>query len=82
MIRGRRSILWSAALGFLMGAAFLAGGEEDAGDLAGKLRRLQVLAGQAMDRGRPVSDVPPGGNPAVELAAFAVSDLTSGIPEP
>ena len=80
MIRGRRSILWSAALGFLMGAAFLAGGEEDAGDLAGKLRRLQVLAGQAMDRGRPVSDVPPGGNPAVELAVFAVSDLTSGIP--
>ncbi len=80
MIRGRRSTIWSAALGFLLGAAILAGGEEDAEELAEKLRRLQILAGQAMDRGRPVSDIPPGGNPAVELVGLSVSDLTSGIP--
>jgi hypothetical protein len=75
-----RKELFAAALGFVIGAAALAVGQEDEGDLQERLERLQ----EAVDRAR--LDAPGGQDLLIrdlgqELRVYPVFDLTAGVPQ-
>ncbi|MHC4971288.1 MAG: hypothetical protein ACYTG3_03060 [Planctomycetota bacterium] len=74
-----RKDLLAAALGFLVGAAALAGGEEDDWELTKRLQDLQEAIARLQRDERPVADrLPPMGPQGLELELFPVFDLTSG----
>ncbi|MHC4547311.1 MAG: hypothetical protein ACYTEZ_00925 [Planctomycetota bacterium] len=74
-----RKDLLAAALGFLIGAAALAGGEEDDWELSERLQKLQEAIARLRQEARPAADrLPPLGPKGQELELFAVYDLTSG----
>ena len=69
-----------AALGFLIGAAAIVGGQDD-GDLREQLRRLQAAADRVMQQGWEVRNLPPANARGQELRLFPVYDLTCGVPD-
>ncbi len=72
----RRDFL-AAALGFLVGAAALAGGQEDDWELAERLEKLQEAIARLRQQERPAADrLPPMGPEGLELELFPVFDLT------
>jgi hypothetical protein len=74
-----RKDLLAAALGFLVGAAALAGGEEDDWDLTKRLQDLQEAIARLRQEERPAADrLPPRGPEGLELELFPVFDLTGG----
>jgi hypothetical protein len=73
-----RKDLLAAALGFLVGAAALAGGEEDDWDLTKRLQELQEAIVRLRQEERPAADrLPPMGREGLELELFPVFDLTA-----
>ena len=74
-----RNDLLAAALGFLVGAAALAGGEEDDRELTEQLQDLQEAIARLRQDERPAADrLPPMGREGLELELFPVFDLTGG----
>lgn len=74
-----RKDLLAAALGFLVGAAALAGGEEDDWELTKRLQELQEAIARLRQEERPAADrLPPMGPEGLELELFPVFDLTAG----
>lgn len=74
----RRDFL-AAALGFLVGAAALAGGQEDDWELTERLEKLQEAIARLRKQERPAADrLPPMGREGLELELFPVFDLTGG----
>jgi hypothetical protein len=74
-----RKDLLAAALGFLVGAAALAGGDEDDWELQKRLQDLQEAIARLRQEQRPAADhLPPMGPAGLELELFPVFDLTSG----
>lgn len=69
-----------AVLGFLVGAAALAGGQGGE-DLRGRLLELQEAVAQAMRADIAAAELPPGDDRGHELAIFAVGDLTVPTPQ-
>ncbi|MHC4137225.1 MAG: hypothetical protein ACYTDU_09630 [Planctomycetota bacterium] len=77
-----REDLLAVALGFLVGAAALAGGEEDDWELTKRLQELQEAIARLRQDERPAADrLPPMGPAGRELELFAVFDLTGGRPD-
>ena len=77
-----RKELLVAALGFLVGAAALAGGEEDDWDLTKRLQDLQEAIARLRQEERPAADrLPPRGPEGLELELFPVFDLTGERPD-
>ena len=69
-----------AALGFLIGAAAIVGGQED-DDLREELRRLQDAAARVAQQGWEGRNAPPANARGQELRLFPVYDLTCGVPD-
>ena len=67
-----------ALVGFVIGAASLAGGD-DKSDLREELERLQREAARAMQSGWDAKGAPPADGRGNELAIFPVEDLTAPI---
>ncbi|MHC4449005.1 MAG: hypothetical protein ACYS0E_02525, partial [Planctomycetota bacterium] len=70
-----RKELWAAVLGFLVGAAPIAGGDDEQ-DLREELRRLQREAARAGQQHWEAKGLPPGDDRGNQLAVFPVEDLT------
>ena len=71
-----RKELWAGVLGFLVGAAPIAGGDDDQ-DLREELRRLQREAARAGQQHWEAKGLPPGDDRGNQLAIFPVEDLTA-----
>ena len=69
-----------ALLGFVVGAAALAGGEDD-GELVEELRSLQRSAERVILREPATEEYAPSVGPGYKLGLFPVFDLTAGIPD-
>lgn len=70
------STLWAAMLGFLVGAAPIAGGDDEQ-DLREELRRLQREAARAGQQHWEAKGLPPGDDRGNQLAIFPVEDLAN-----
>jgi len=68
-----------AVAGFVIGAASLAGGDDES-DLRDELERLQREAARAMQRGWDARGAPPADGRGHQLEIFPVEDLTAPIP--
>jgi hypothetical protein len=74
-----RKNLLAAALGFLVGAAALAGGQEDDWELTKRLAELQEAIARLQQEERPAADrLPPAGPEGYELQLFPAFDLSGG----
>jgi hypothetical protein len=71
-----RKELWAAMLGFLVGAAPIAGGDDEQ-DLREELRRLQREAARAGQQHWEAKGLPPGDDRGNQLAIFPVEDLSA-----
>jgi len=71
-----RKDIWAAALGFLIGAAAIAGGQ-DADDLRDELRRLQREVARAAQKNWETRDLPPADGSGRQLAIFPLDDLAA-----
>lgn len=72
-----RSDFLVAALGFLVGAAALAGGQEDDWELTERIQKLQEAITRLQTEERAADRLPPMGPQGLELELFPVPDLTS-----
>ncbi len=71
-----RKELWVAVLGFLVGAAPIAGGDDEQ-DLREELRRLQRQAARAGQQHWEAKGLPPGDDRGNQFAIFPVEDLSA-----
>jgi len=79
----RRRDVFAVLLGFLAGAAALAGGQEDDRELRRRLERLERAAARLLagEGAGGADQAPPMGKGAHRLRFFPIADLCSGVPD-
>jgi len=77
----RRRDLIAMALGFLAGAAGLAGSQEDHAEMREQLHRLRAAAARLAAREGGLTELPPQRETGLEMDILNVRDVTMGVPD-